>query len=149
MRGWEAEAGPLSPGSHRWGSGAHSGVFPWGRSPECRHGANVLLTGLGSPAFTSPLLAPAGLEMEKVAVGLFQTAIPLEGDQPGAGTLGAHQGGKGRRETGAGGQALVPAPLLMSWGPGQAASPARVSGPHSQTYPSRFRPGVPPSPHVL
>lgn len=124
MRGWEAEAGPLSPGSHRWGSGAHSGVFPWGRSPECRHGANVLLTGLGSPAFASPLLAPAGLEMEKVAVGLFQTAIPLEGDQPGAGTLGAHQGGKGRRDWGwrSGPGPCAPPDELGPW-------PGRLSGP--------------------
>lgn len=96
MRRWEAEAGPLSPGSHRWGSGAHSRVSPWGGTPECRHCANVLLTGLGSPAFASPLLAPAGLEMEKVVTGLFQTAIPLEGDEPGTGTRGCTPGREGQ-----------------------------------------------------
>ena len=99
--------------------------FPWSGSPECRHGANVLLTGLGSPAFASPLLAPAGLEMEKVAAGLFQTAIPLEGDQPGSGTRGCTPGREGQeRDWGwrSGPCPCAPPDELGPW-PGRLSSP--------------------------
>lgn len=70
---------PDDPRLAQVGAGAHSRGPSLGRSPDCGHGANVLLTGLAPPALASPPLAPADLEMEPVAAGLFQTAIPLEG----------------------------------------------------------------------